>query len=131
MLAEAEKRQGPKAVDLLVMGIKNSDAGIATLSRRLLEKNLEHQSGDALKTLVKHDRKDVRIGAAQAIGAKKLRYGAELIALLQDGDDDVRQAGRSALKAIFGVDHGPDVGADSEARLNAIERWREWWGKQK
>jgi HEAT repeat protein len=131
MLTEAEKRQGPKAVDLLLMGIANPDAEIAKLSQRLLAKNLQHQPGDALKTLLKHDRKDVRIEAAQAVGAKKLRYGAELIVLLQDGDDDVRQAGRSALKAISGVDHGPESDANSEARLTAIERWRDWWSKQK
>lgn len=132
MLAEAEKRGGTKAVDLLIMGIKNPDAEIAKLSQGLLAKNLQHQSGDALKSLLKHDRKDVRIGAAGAIGAKKLRYGTELIGLLQDGDDEVRQAGRAALKQISGgVDHGPEVDASSEARLTAIERWREWWGKQK
>jgi hypothetical protein len=131
MMMEAEKRQGPRAVDLLLMGVAHSDADIAKLSQGLLAKNLQHQSGDALKALLKHDRKDVRIGAAQAIGTKKLRYGAELIVLLQDGDDEVRQAGRSALKAIAGVDHGPEPDADSEARLNAIERWLDWWSKQK
>ncbi len=131
ILTEAEKRQGPKAVDLLVMGIKNADAEVATLSQGLLAKNLQHQSGDGLKTLLKHERKDVRIGAAQAIEAKKLRFGAELIVLLQDGDDDVRQAGRSALRAISGVDYGPELSANSDTRLTAIERWRDWLGKQK
>jgi HEAT repeat protein len=131
MLTEAERRQGPKAVDLLLMGIANPDAEIAKLSQGLLAKNLHHQAGPDLKALLKHDRKEVRIGAAQAIGAKKLRYGTELIVLLQDGDDDVRQAGRGALKQIAGVDHGPEPEASSEARLTAIERWRDWWGKQK
>lgn len=131
MLAEAERRQGPKAVDLLLVGIANPDEEIVKLSQGLLTKNLQHQAGADLKTLLKHDRKEVRIGAAQAIGAKKLRYGAELIGLLQDGDDDVRQAGRRALKQISaGVDHGPEPDASSEARLTAIERWREWWSMQ-
>jgi HEAT repeat protein len=131
-LTEAERRQGPKAVDLLLMGIANPDADIARLSEGLLAKNLQHQSGAELKSLLKHDRKEVRIGAAQAIGARKLRYGAELIGLLQDGDDDVRQAGRGALKQISGgVDHGPERDANSEARLTAIERWRDWWSIQK
>ena len=92
MLTEAEKRQGPKAVELLVMGIVNPDADIAKLSQGLLTKNLQHQSPLLLKAMLKHDRSDVRIAAAQAIGAKKLRYGPELIALLQDGDDE-RPAG--------------------------------------
>ena len=131
VLFEAEKRPGPKAVDILIGGVKNSDAEIAALSQGLLAKNLQRQSGADLKTLLKHDRKEVRIGAAQAIGTKKLRYGPELIALLQDADDDVRQASRDALKRISGVDHGPERDASFTAREAAIERWREWWGKQK
>ncbi len=132
LLAEAEKRQGAKAVDLLVIGITNPDAEVAGLSQGLLTKNLQHQNGDALKALLKHDRKEVRIGAAQAIGAKKLRYGAELIGTLQDGDDEVRQAGRAALKLIAGdIDHGPERDASFDARESSIERWRNWWRTQK
>lgn len=93
---------------------------------------VQRQSGDVLKTLVKHDRKDVRIAAAQAIAAKKLRYGAELITLLQDADDDVRQAARRALVQISGgVDHGPSMDASFDEREAAIVRWRAWWAKQK
>jgi HEAT repeat protein len=82
--------------------------------------------------MLKHDRRDVRIAAAQAIGAKKLKYGAELIGLLADGDDDVRQAGRRALVQISGgVDHGPSPDASSDERESARARWREWWARQK
>ena len=132
LLTEAEKRNGPKAVDLLVLGITNSDAGVVKLSQSLLAKNLQHQAGDVLKGLLKHERKDVRIAAAHAIGSKKLRFGAELIALLQDGDDDVRQAGRRALVQIAGgMDHGPSPDASFGERESAIARWRVWSAKQK
>ena len=87
--------------------------------------------GADLKKLLKHDRKEVRIGAAQAIGARKLRYGAELIALLQDGDDDVRQAGRGALRQVFGVDHGPEANASFGDRESSIDRAAQWWKSQK
>jgi len=132
LLTEVEKRQGPKAVDLLVMGITNPDADIAKLSQGLLAKNLQRQTGDVLKGLLKHDKRDVRIAAAQAIGSRKLRYGAELIGLLQDADDDARQAARRALVQISsGVDHGPSMDASFTEREAAITRWREWWAKQK
>jgi hypothetical protein len=132
MLAEAERRQGPKVVDLLLMGIANPDADIAKLSEGLLTKNLKRQAGADLKTLLKHDRKEVRIGAAQAIGAKKLRYGAELIAFLQDADNEVRQAGRAALTQISGgVDYGPEPDASFGVRESAVEQWRDWWSRQK
>lgn len=132
LLAEAERRNGAKAVDLLVLGIANPNADIAKFSQRLLTKNVQHQPGDVLKTLLKHERRDVRIAAAQVVGAKKLRYGAELIALLADGDDDVRQAARRALVQISGgLDHGPSPDASVDERESARGRWRDWWAKQK
>jgi HEAT repeat protein len=130
-LAETEKRQGAKAVDILLMGARSPDAEIAKLSQGLLDKNLKHQPADVLKALLKHDRSEVRIAAAKTIGEKKLRYGAELIALLQDGDDEVRQAGRRALGQIAGVDHGPETNASFGDREAAVARWRVWWSKQK
>jgi HEAT repeat protein len=132
VLAEAEKRQGTKAVDILLMGVANADAEIAKLSQGLLAKNLQRQNSDTLKTMLKHDRREVRIGAAQAVGAKKVRLGSELIALLQDSDEDVRQAGRRALVQLAGGgDYGPSVDANSSERQSAVERWRDWWGRQK
>ncbi|HZZ81117.1 MAG TPA: hypothetical protein VFE62_21625 [Gemmataceae bacterium] len=130
-LTEVEKRNGMKSAEMLINGISATDVDIAKLSRELLAKNMKHQSGADLKKLLKHDRKEARIGAAGAIGARKLRFGAELIDLLQDGDDDVRQAGRSALKQIFGVDHGPVANASFGDRESSIARWRAWWKEQK
>jgi hypothetical protein len=131
LLSEAERRNGVKAVDLLVIGITNPNAEIAKLSHGLLAKNLQHQPAEVLKSLLKHDRRDVRIAVSQTIGAKKLRYGAELIELLSDGDDDVRQAARRALVQISGgVDHGPSPDASFDERETARARWREWWAKQ-
>jgi HEAT repeat protein len=121
ILTEVEKRQGMKAVDLLIAGIVNEDMSLSKWSQGLLAKNIQRQGGDVLKLLIKHDRNDVRIAAADAVGKKKLRYGGELIALLQDSDENVRQAGHRALLQIAG---GSDYGADAE-------RWREWWSRQK
>jgi HEAT repeat protein len=132
ILTEAQKRQGAKAVDVLIKGITNPDPAIAKLSRELLVKNLQHQSTDVLKSMLKHDRRDVRIAAAGAIGAKKLPFGAELIALLQDGDAEVCQAARAALVQISGgADYGPAADASVTQRQSALERWREWWSMQK
>jgi hypothetical protein len=132
LLAEAEKRNGAKAVDLLVLGMANPNADIAKFSQSLLVKNVQHQPGEVLKTLLKHDRRDVRIAAALTISAKKLRYGAELIALLADGDDDARQAARRALVQISGgLDYGPSPDASVDERESARGRWRDWWAKQK
>jgi hypothetical protein len=132
LLTEAEKRQGVKAVDLLLMGLASDDFDVAKLSQGLLTKNLQHQSADALKASLKHERREVRIAAAQAVGLKKLRFGTELIGLLQDSEEDVRQAARRALVRVSGgADYGPSADASFSERESAIARWREWWSRQK
>jgi hypothetical protein len=132
ILIEAEKRQGGKAADLLLMGLAKSDAEVGKLSKDLLAKNLQRQTPDVLKSLLKYDQREARIAALQAIGARKLRHGAEVIALLQDSDAEVLQAARRALVQISGgVDHGPGPEAGSSERDLAVMRWREWWSKQK
>src|SRR5262249_44124986 len=120
-LTEVEKRQGTKAVDLLIGGISNADADISKLSQGLLAKNMQRQNSDVLKKMLKHERSDVRIAAADAVGKKKLRLVPELIGLLQDGNEEVQQAGRRALVQIAG---GADYGTDAE-------RWQAWWSKKK
>ena len=68
-------------------------------------------------------RKEVRIAAAKSIAAKKLRYSTDLIGLLKDSDDDVRQAARRALVQLAGgVDHGPSPDADVSERDFAVKR---------
>jgi hypothetical protein len=131
ILLEAEKRQGMKAIDVLQMGIAHQNSDIVKFSQGLLAKNLTRQSADTLKALLRHNERDIRIAAVDAIGAKKLRFGTELIDLLQDGDADVRQASRRALVQIAGVDHGPGPNANVDEREAAITRWRAWWSMQK
>lgn len=132
LLAEAEKRQGSKAVGLLLMGIDSDNAEITKFSDGLLKKNLARQPADVLKAMVKHERREVRIAAAGAIGARKLRFGPELIGLLGDSEDDVRQAARRALGQLSGgADYGPSAEASFTDRETAIARWREWWSRQK
>jgi HEAT repeat protein len=132
ILTEAEKRNGSKAIDILLKGLTSTDPEIAKLSQGLLSKNLLHQNTDVVKAMLKHDRRDVRIAAAQSIGSKKFPFGSELIALLQDRDDDVRQAGRQALVQISGgADYGPNPDASVSERQAAVEQWRAWANKQK
>jgi len=97
----------------------------------LLAEIEKRQGAAALKAMLKHERHQVRIAAAQIVGAKKLRYGEELIGLLRDSENDVRQAARRALVQISGVDHGPDSDASFKEREAALKRWREWWSRQK
>lgn len=127
-LTEAEKRQGPKAIGVLLMGIASSDAELSQWSRGLLDKNLLRESADSLKLLIKDKRKEVRLAAVGAINAKKLRLGSELIDLLLDPEIEVREASRQALvRMANGRDFGPESSANVVEREAAVMRWRAWW----
>lgn len=131
LLIEAEKRPGAGPIDVLALGIANPNPDVVKLSQGLLAKNLQRQSAEVLKTLVRHERLEVRSAAAQAIGTKKLRLGMELIGLLQDDDTSVRQSARRALVQLSGgLDYGPGADASFGERESAAERWRDWWSRQ-
>ncbi len=128
----ALRSRGITIASTRVMSRPELEKAIAKQSGPQLQLLVQKQPADLLKGLLKHERADVRIAAAKTVGAKKLRYGSELIGLLQDSDDDVRQAARRALAQIAGgVDHGPSPDASVSEREFAVARWREWWGKQK
>lgn len=130
VLSEAEKRQGLKAIGVLLMGIASSDAELSQWSRGLLDKNVQRESADSLKILMKDKRKEVRLAAVGAVQAKKLRLGSELIDLLADGEIEVRESARSALVRLSGgQDFGPESSASISERETAVTRWRAWWAK--
>src|SRR5262245_61757895 len=102
ILTEIEKRDDRKVLDTLGIAAASYEKDIRTLGQSLLAKHLSRQKLDALKAQFKHDRPEVRIASAQVVGTKKLRWGDELIALLEDSEDSVRQAARSALVRLTG-----------------------------
>jgi hypothetical protein len=131
LLSEAEKRSGPQVPLLLAKAVTNTDDEVSKLGRDLLARHLQRQPPAQLKALLKHDRPEVRAAAAGAAAARGLRYGAELIALLEDAEPTVQQAARHALVRLArGVDHGPDPDASFGDREAAVGRWRAWWAEQ-
>ena len=131
-LIEIEKRQTPKAYDILLAAAADEDKEVKALGQRLLEKRIGRETPAQLKTLLKHDKTDMRVQAIQEIRQRKLRWGEELIGRLQDAEETVRQAARQALVALSkGQDFGPERDVSFGDRETAVRRWREWWGKQK
>ncbi|MBI2807750.1 MAG: HEAT repeat domain-containing protein [Planctomycetes bacterium] len=100
LLTEASNRVGSKAVEILLQGISSENPQVSKLSSGLLANNLRRQPPSVLKDLLKHDRPVVRKSAAQQIGARRLPYGEELMPLLKDSDEGVRQAARQALDRL-------------------------------
>jgi hypothetical protein len=54
-----------------------------------------------------------------------------LLAALADADENVRDTAWSSLKEVTGQKLPFETTATKEARARAIQRWREWWDKNK
>jgi HEAT repeat protein len=130
---ELSERKGDEALDALAKGTTASyGAEARRAARAALEKSLEKQPPATIKKKLKDRQAEVRAAAAKAVGAKKLRLGSELIELLQDEYDDVRQAARASLVRLADkkVDFGPAPRSKKEAWAEAAKKWQEWWEKQ-
>ena len=131
VIMELERRRGDEAIAALGSAAASvSDSEMKQTARKALERSLSRLGPAALKEKLQDDRAEVRAAAARVVGAKKLRFGAELIELLSDEEDDVRQAARQALVKLSGSDFGPERDADAAKRAEAIKKWRAWWAKQ-
>lgn len=132
VLTELEQRNAPAVLDTLVsVASFGSEKENQQVARGLLVKNLSRLSDADVKKKLKDERPEIRAAAAKVAGNKMLRFGTELIDLLKDGDDYMRQAARQALIQISrGADFGPKSDAGEADRAAAIENWRAWWAKQ-
>ncbi len=120
VLIELDRRPDVRAAAVLGKVAAGSDSEGRKLARVLLVKHAEKQSPTQLKTLLKHESAEVRAAAARAVGSRGLRFGDELIALLEDDAPAVQQAARAALTQLAG---GMDLGSSPQ-------RWRQWWQGQ-
>jgi hypothetical protein len=132
VLIEIEKRPGFQVAGVLGKATAGPDPEGRKLAKVLLDKHAEKEPPAQLKALLKHENASVRAAAARAVGAKGLRYGDELIALLQDDDEAVHQAARHALVQLAAtkVDFGPEPGSSFGDRATAAQKWRQWWQAQ-
>lgn len=131
VLTEVEKRQSPQTPAILGKAASGADLEASKLARVLLLKHAEKQSPAQLKALLKHASAEVRAAAARTIGSKGLRYGDELIAVVQDDESVVHQAARAALVQLSGgMDFGPTPNASFGDRATAAQKWGQWWQDQ-
>jgi hypothetical protein len=77
------------------------------------------------------DRAEVRAAAARAVGTRFPALGGDLINLLNDKDEGVRQAAHQALVRLNrGTDLGPAEEASETSRAEAVEKWSAWWAQR-
>jgi hypothetical protein len=131
VLIELETRKGPAVVNTLSDASLTYEEDTRKLAQELLQRHLSRQDGPTLKKLLQDDHAPIRAAAAQAIGARGLRYGQELIDRLGDENPDVWKAARQALVQLaHGTDYGPEPDASTSARAEAVGRWQAWWDRQ-
>jgi HEAT repeat protein len=112
-------------------------------------------SEDDLRATLKSPAPAYRFAAAYAVGERRLFWQDDLIPLLRDGDEAVRQSARRSLvilsfmtlnpevasaapdkpaplldKLVPPRDFGPLPGASRVAQAKAVERWANWWKEE-
>jgi HEAT repeat protein len=131
ILVELEKRRGEQVLDTLGALAGHYEPETQKLARGLLSRHLSRQGAKEIRQALKADQAQVRAAAAAVAGSKRLPLGEELIALLNDGENEVRQAARQALGRLSkGRDFGPEPTAGETERAEAVRLWRAWWEKQ-
>lgn len=118
LLGEIANR--PNALDLFAMVASRADTEAQAMGRQHLVEHLKRQSPALLKGYLTHRQAEVRWAGVEAVRARKLPWGIELIDRLADADPDVKQSARQALIALSG---GRDFGVQQPA-------WRTWWQAQ-
>jgi hypothetical protein len=128
ILKELEARQGDAVLRVFVATLASSDSDVKQLASSLLVKHLARQSPIHLKCRLRDERPDVRMAAAKVVARRLLPLGEELIVLLSDENEDVRQTARNALVELArGADHGPERNASAADVEAAARAWRAWW----
>jgi HEAT repeat protein len=112
-----------------------------------------------LRATLKHPSAERRFVATYVVGERLLEWQTDLLRLLEDNSEAVRQAARRSLVILSfltlnpeearrvrspqragdvtpltalkpPVDFGPVPGASRSARAKAVKEWREWWASQ-
>jgi len=97
-------------------------------ARETLTRRLTQMTATALRDKLQDDNVEVRCAAALACGRKLAKeHISDLLQLLDDPEMDVILSARVALSELTGEDFGPTSDADSQARTEAAEAWRNWW----
>jgi hypothetical protein len=112
----------------LALAIPEMSAELQKLGRTVLADRFYCLPTKTLAEKLGDEDPEVRRAAVSVCRQRKLKaLVPELIALLDDADQDVAKQAHQLLQQIAGRDLGPRPGADREERLQGMEAWRDWW----
>jgi hypothetical protein len=110
-------------------------------------RRLAKQSKTNLQEAFKNDEPEVRAAAAWLAGDRRLTLQGDLIGLLTDPSELVRQSSRRSLVLLSmpakspsraprttqtrGIDFGPLPGAGEDAQTTAAQQWQQWWDSKR
>jgi HEAT repeat protein len=96
-----------------------------------LEKYLQDRP-ETVRRGLKDESALMRMLAVRVIEQRRLPYQEELLALLEDPEEGVRDAAHAALIHLCrGSDFGPAPGSGKADRARAVERWTQWLAMQR
>lgn len=126
-LAECRTGRGSAYTAAIVSALPKLAAAERQTARTALAERLTRMTTSTLKAQLGDPEAELRRAAAVAAGVKRdAELAPSLADRVADGDDEVAQAARLALRIISGRDFGPPPGADAAAKQKARGDWVKW-----
>jgi hypothetical protein len=99
--------------------------------RAALVERLTRMTDKTLTAYLRDEQPEIRRAAALACARKGNKpLIPQIIPLLREPRQPVREGAHEALKEMTGEDFGPAADANREGRIEAARKWLDWWNKQ-
>jgi hypothetical protein len=130
-LTELSLRRGPEVLPGLANAATSYEQDIQKLGRVLLEAHLARAGQKVVQEKLKDELVEVRKAAVRVVATKMPRLAGDLIEVLADKEEQVRDAAHQALRKLSaGEDFGPPLDASEEQIVEAQAKWRSWWERR-
>jgi hypothetical protein len=130
-LAAFKDKSGPMYDIALAQAIPQMKPELQKTARSILVDRLYCLPLKVLGERLGNSDPELRRAAVSVSRQRKLKaLVPELIALLEDGNQDLAKQVHDLLQQFAARDFGPRRGADSTQRREAIAAWRDWWEQE-
>ena len=126
-LAELRDAKGASHTTALLLAVPRLSGEREVAGRDALADRLTRMTARTLKAQAGDPNADLRRAACQAVGRKpEPTLAGDLVVRLNDPVEAVVQAARGSLRTLSKQDHGPEPGADADAKARAKAAWAKW-----
>ncbi|MEZ6139592.1 MAG: HEAT repeat domain-containing protein [Zavarzinella sp.] len=123
-----ETSRGGEHTEALARLARGNSGDLQQQIRHALAKRLTRMNRATLREMLRDRDEEVRSAAALATAGKmESSLVPDLIRLLADTEPYVVQAGRTALRTLAKVDHGPPENPSPAEKTKAVLAWQQWW----